>query len=71
MHHEISDGGLAQLLNGSDIALTVMDPDALGSGGVRWLNNLTGKENRSFRIYQGNIPYFGKGNGLGDLEIIA
>ena len=53
-------------------------PDVqLNDAGVRWLDNTTGAYERAYRVYNGeqaptdSRPFFGKANGLGDLELIC
>lgn len=49
----------------------------LNDAGVRWLNNTTGAYERAYRIFNGDQaptdgrPFFGKANGLGDIELLC
>ncbi|WP_211213883.1 SdrD B-like domain-containing protein, partial [Lewinella cohaerens] len=72
IHAETSMGGLAILPSTDEIVMTGMDPGpTFETGGIFWLSNTTGAKTRTYRIYSGNTPFFGKANGLGDLELIC
>ncbi len=70
-------GGIAQHPATDEITVVTMDPlKSVDAGGVRWISNTTGKDTRGLQLYQGrpNTPSngtFGKGVGLGDVEILC
>ncbi|MCB0975491.1 MAG: hypothetical protein KDB86_13200, partial [Actinobacteria bacterium] len=80
-HEEPVFGGLSQV-NTRPLAFTGLNPpDALGgtltnTGGVGWANNIDGSTFKAYLLYQAAeeaggswaSPFFGKANGLGDLE---
>ncbi|MEM1324942.1 MAG: SdrD B-like domain-containing protein [Bacteroidota bacterium] len=70
-HDETGVGGLAVLPTTRDVAMTGMDPTAFRTGGIFWLDNMDGTKERTYQIYVGNTPFFGKANGLGDLELVC
>ena len=70
IHLETAQGGLAQLYGG-EIVTSEMDPTNFNEGGVGFMSNTAGTKSRDYRLFAGNIPNFGKANGLGDVEILA
>ncbi len=80
-HDELFIGGLTYVPGQPDITGTYFDPipdnSQLNDAGIRWLNNSTGGFSRAYRVYNGDQgfndvrPFFGKANGLGDLEAIC
>jgi len=83
-HSEVVNGGLAVWAGdpGGDAVATVMDPldgGASGvndfSGGMRWFDIAGGTTDQRLEIYDsdngGGGVFFGKANGLGDLEAIC
>ncbi len=82
VHTETSSGGLALRPGNEEILYTRMDPiDGGGTGvndfsaGLRWHDTTSGVTNNQYEIYDpdtaGTPGIFGKGNGLGDLELIC
>ena len=82
-HDEGAQGGLAQVPGFSSIVSSAMNPlrgipDGIWSGGLRWYNSDNGTKNNAYRLYQSDYqnavagtPYFGKANGIGDIEAIC
>ncbi len=80
-HDELFIGGLTWVPGQPDITGTYFDPvpdnSQLNDAGIRWLSNTTGAFSRAYRVYNGDQgfsdarPFFGKANGLGDLEAIC
>lgn len=78
-HEEITLGGLAQVPGFSDMISAAFDPldgnAGLFGGGTRRFQNATGtlSTNGGYEIYHGELTdgYFGKANGLGDLEALC
>ena len=77
-HFEIAQGGLTLLPQFNTVATTAVDaaPDQFNAGGVLYLNNTTGEapadNTRGYNVF--HLPlgtYFGKANGLGDLETLC
>lgn len=76
-HMEIAQGGLTVALRQGELATNAMDPTGLvGSGGVGFFNTTTGQgpggapNTRAWLVT--NYPEsFGKGNGLGDLDVLG
>ena len=76
-HQETSLGGITLSPNDNSVALNVMDPTAVFTGGTMWLNNITGTTDRVFELYNSSATAnggvlngtFGKAAGLGDLEL--
>jgi hypothetical protein len=80
LHNETSLGGLARWPGANELPLTVMDPLDIFSGGVSWMNNSTGADNRRYELFSntigGAVPItntgtFGKAAGLGDIEALC
>ncbi|MEY3239085.1 MAG: hypothetical protein RIR11_523 [Bacteroidota bacterium] len=71
-HDERSAGGLAMKPGSGEVVMTAMDP-AFGiySQGAIWMNNTTGLQNTAFTAYSGGIATFGKGYGIGDIELLC
>lgn len=75
-HPELTLGGLYQQAGANSIVATAYDAIPIQGytldGGIIWFNNATGKRTNSYRLFDGTTsptdPYFGKANGLGDLE---
>jgi len=69
-HHETAQGGLLWLPGTGEVASTVMDPIAINSGGLKWLNTSTGETNKNFQLYAGvgQVGLLGKANGLGAMD---
>ena len=78
-HAELAMGGLAILPGSGEAIIAAVDPAThIRAGGTRKVNNKTGLPSNAFDVYvgdNGNIPVngsqgtFGKGIGLGDVEI--
>jgi len=78
LHLETSLGAIANTPSDDLVALNVMDPFNVFSGGTAWLNNLTGQREAAFELYNSHpatgtpeVGTFGKAAGLGDLELIC
>lgn len=86
-HHEASWGGVAQTML-EDVVFTALTPanalagDQTSSGGVLWLDNISGGSAKGYNSYYGsdNVVYdpplypfgrFSKANGLGDVESLS
>ncbi|MEO1087868.1 MAG: SdrD B-like domain-containing protein, partial [Acidobacteriota bacterium] len=81
-HFETSFGGLALRPGNNEVLYTRMDPidgAAIGendfSAGLHWSSLTDGSENQAYELYDPDTPgltgIFGKGNGLGDVELIC
>jgi uncharacterized repeat protein (TIGR01451 family) len=73
-HDETSLGGLTFIPGTGEIALTAMDPVRFTSGGVIFLDNVSGAQSPSrpgYEVYNGDLPFFGKVAGLGDLTSLC
>lgn len=77
-HLNTAMGGLALLPGMEEVTSVYMDPLSLWSGGVSWMNNVTGANTRDYQIYgatsAGGVPSagsIGKANGLGDIELLT
>jgi hypothetical protein len=75
-HQETVMGGLSMALGSGEVAVSVIDPLALDSGGLSWYSNITGADTKRYELYNvgnnGGISSdgtFSKANGLGDLEV--
>ena len=77
IHKETVMGGIAQHPGTDEITVLTMDPlQSVDAGGVKWISHTTGAATRGLQLYQGgpNTPNngtFGKGVGLGDIEILC
>ncbi|MFO0807782.1 MAG: SdrD B-like domain-containing protein [Gemmataceae bacterium] len=71
-HNEITTGGVTQVPGFPDVVTTVYDPAySVRSGGVRWLNNATGRTTKAYTIYETDAPgTFGKAAGMGGLTVV-
>jgi hypothetical protein len=72
-HNETVQGGVSLLAGSGDVAVISMDPFAIFSSGVFYMNNITGAKTRAYEIVPSNETpaTFGKANGLGDLELLC
>jgi SdrD B-like domain len=70
-HEETFVGGLALLPGKNQLLGGVYDPMGFISGGINFFDNTTGTAPTRYEVYppQGN-PFAGKGNGLGDVELL-
>ncbi|AEI50218.1 SdrD B-like domain-containing protein [Runella slithyformis] len=71
-HFETSNGALAILPGQNEVITTAFDISSIFQQGVKYFNTTTGgNETGSFAIVPNSngVASFGKGNGLGDLEI--
>jgi hypothetical protein len=69
-HDERSMGSLALLPGSGQVVMTAMDAAyIIYSGGVIYLNNTTGLQDRAFTVYSGGTASFGKAYALGDIEL--
>ena len=78
LHLENSLGALAISDADDLVALNLMDPVGVFSGGTVWLNNTTGQQENAFELYNSHpftgppeVGTFGKAAGLGDLELVC
>ncbi|WP_245536703.1 choice-of-anchor A family protein [Thiothrix nivea] len=73
IHINSSSGALALLGGSGEVVTTQMDAAQAVTSGVRWLSNSDGQALRGKTVALGGITNegFGKGNGLGDLEILC
>jgi len=79
IHDEVIVGGLLMLAGTPHVAATqydpIDDPSTAFDGGIFWMNTSTGQRSRAYRVFNGGVgssgPYFGKSNGLGDLEAMC
>jgi len=67
-HPEISMGGTYVAPRYSEALVSVIDPIAILTGGVRWFDTNDGSTQRNLELYQGGGAFFSKGQGLGDVE---
>lgn len=68
-HGETSMGGIGLLKGTGDVTMASMDPinnttQSFGTGGIKWLDNSDGYENRAYKIYSGSG--ISKSYGLGE-----
>jgi len=74
IHSETTLGGLAVLPGSSAVATNVFDPLAFFTQGLRWLSTKQGTALRNYEVIGATQPArqnFGKGNGMGDLELLC
>lgn len=75
IHHETSFGSLAQMPGAPEVVLTAMDPAVnLDAGGVNYFTTATGAKFGGDELYFApgtGTGFFGKANGLGDLEVLC
>lgn len=77
-HQEIAIGGLALLPGSGEVVSSTFNPnnDQVFSGGVRHFDNITGETRYGYALYTtgtftNNGYAFGKGVGIGDLELLC
>ena len=75
VHQERSLGGLATYPVLGEVVVSTMDPHAANTGGVSYLSNSDGSELGEYQVYLGSGSndggLFGKGAGIGDVELIC
>ncbi|MEM7798240.1 MAG: SdrD B-like domain-containing protein, partial [Chloroflexota bacterium] len=69
-HFETGLGSLAFVQGSGEVAATVYSPIQYSTAGISWMDNVDGSERRDYQVYEADPIYFGKLNGLGDLEVI-
>jgi Tfp pilus assembly major pilin PilA len=70
-HEETFVGGLAILPGSNQLLGSTYDPMGFVSGGVNFFDNTTGKAPNRYEVYPpNNAPFPGKGNGVGDIELL-
>ena len=72
-HQELFMGAIVQIDGYSEVASTATAPIAFNEAGIGNWNNLDGTQQTHARLYQtaSRETFFGKANGLGDLEAIC
>lgn len=72
-HRELFMGGIVQIDGRDAVASTATAPVAFNEAGIGTWNNLDGTQQSQTRLYQTatSETFFGKANGLGDLEAIC
>ena len=70
-HYETAQGGLLLVPGKGEVVTISLDPEAFYTGGVIKLSNTTGTKNSDFQVYDGNLPFFGKATGLGDVQALC
>jgi hypothetical protein len=74
-HEENSHGSLLQLAGRPEVVVTAYDPvfdtEQAFDGGILWMDNAAGFRIRSYRVFPGTQPFFGKAGGLGDLVALC
>ncbi|MFN8488963.1 MAG: SdrD B-like domain-containing protein [Caldilineaceae bacterium] len=71
---ETASGGLALLPGSGEVVVTIFDATAYNEGGILKLSNTNGGQRSNYRLFAGTNAsngYFGKANGLGDLELLV
>ena len=73
IHEETSMGGIAMLLRTNIFSFPSMDPEVNAySNGIDWMDPTSGTQTMFFTVLDGAAQsVFGKGNGLGDMELIT
>ena len=73
LHEETSTGGLGIHPYSGNVILSAMDPLAIWSGGLIWLDNSTGSKTQSLQLYvsSSGSGSYGKGAGIGDVELLC
>ncbi|GAB4032961.1 SdrD B-like domain-containing protein [Spirosoma gilvum] len=71
-HHETALGSATVYPGKNEVTNVALDPLAFNSLGIRWLSTSTGNKTRAYQLI-GNtdITNFGKGGGLGDIDILC
>jgi uncharacterized repeat protein (TIGR01451 family) len=73
-HYEVTEGALAVLPGRNEMVSTVMDPILFFQQGTRWFNTTTGDRTRNYASFSTSFSdpaRFGKGAGVGDLELLC
>ncbi len=70
-HNEIALGALTLLHGTGEVLSTVYDPFAFNTNGFSYFNNTTGTRSHSYEVFPDAPGYFGKSNGLGDVELLC
>nr|HMQ62440.1 SdrD B-like domain-containing protein [Flavilitoribacter sp.] len=68
-HHETALGSMAYRIGSGEVTAVTFDPLDFYSQGISWLNTATGAKDRAYQVVNGFITSFGKGAGLGDIEL--
>ncbi len=70
-HDESFWGGFASLPGADQLAAAALSPERTTSGGLLWNNELTGRIEGATTLYAAGDPWFGKSQGLGDVEVLC
>jgi len=72
-HDETSYGGLAVIPWMRRVVMSANSPLVISSAGAVWLDTATGEDvgREQVYVYNPDMPYFGKANGLGDVELLC
>jgi hypothetical protein len=72
-HDETSYGGLAMIPWLGLVVMSANSPLVISTAGAVWLDTSTGDDQAREQLYEFNpgLPYFGKANGLGDVELLC
>ena len=70
-HAETSMGSLASHKGFNHLLHARINPqNTMRSGGLAWLNNTDGEQNRGYQVYSQEVESMGKAAGLGDVELV-
>ena len=70
--YEQTIGALALLPGRGEVVTTAFDPTDYYENGFEWYSNTAGSQNKNYQVYADpNLPSLGKGNGLGDIELLV
>ncbi len=70
-HKETAAGSVAMHPAKGEVVITSFDPIIAFSGGLSWLSNTNGQEERGFTLVSGPASDFGKAASFGDLELLC
>ncbi|MBN8826022.1 MAG: DUF11 domain-containing protein [Spirosoma sp.] len=70
-HYETAQGGLALVKGKGEVVTIAMDPLAVNTGGTIKLSNTTGLQTSNFQVFNGDVPFFAKATGLGDIQALC
>jgi hypothetical protein len=70
-HNEINLGALSILPGSGEVLSAVFDPFAFNTNGLTYYSNTTGARSHSYEVFPDAPGFFGKANGLGDIELLC
>jgi hypothetical protein len=70
-HNEVALGALTILPGSNEVVSTIFDPYAFNTNGLTYFSSIDGTRTHNYEIFPDAPGFFGKANGLGDIELLC